>query len=603
MRDAEQVRRFLRAEQRDLLGTALLLTGDRTAADDLVVASTARALRRGGAARLTAEAVRDEMATRSAAGVRTDQVLDAGLTSGPDDDLAPLAAALDDLPARLRTVAVLRLADDVPLHDVARMLALPEDEVAAAEREALAALAPAAGDADLLPWRLDALAAVVPDDTAADRAADAVLAGRRRRRTTAVLAAAALVAAVPLTVAVLDRPADPADPAVPTTSTEPSPEPRPRSVDVLVAPPRGSLADDEEFLQAARRVPWDTDDNPPVADRTVVYATDTRAGRVALVVADTPSGLDGAWLIGPPQASVEELRPWVPAQIGRNRPAAVLVEGFGRAAVVVVAAPGDAVEISPRLLSEQSGALRREWTTVRADDGTAVVEVAGPEVGRSAAVRVLRDGRVAARPAIGVPGAGGRIGPFELEPLRRGTADADPALVGEAAARIALPFGVGVDALSTELLWSGELTRTGGLGSVVVLAARVPGNAHVVTAFGRLGSVRGGLEVPCGTTSFPAELPPSIVTVATVCSVFDGSDAGADRTWLVVTAPGRAAAAVVLDGGGRVLDRMSVVAGGAMTRTPDTAEQVRVEDADGRTLDVVPIAPAPEAPFGDYGDD
>jgi hypothetical protein len=109
--------------------------------------------------------------------------------------------------------------------------------------------------------------------------------------------------------------------------------------------------------------------------------------------------------------------------------------------------------------------------------------------------------------------------------------------------------------------------------------------------------------VPCGTTSFPAELPPSIVTVATVCSVFDGSDAGADRTWLVVTAPGRAAAAVVLDGGGRVLDRMSVVAGGAMTRTPDTAEQVRVEDADGRTLDVVPIAPAPEAPFGDYGDD
>jgi hypothetical protein len=40
-----------------------------------------------------------------------------------------------------------------------------------------------------------------------------------------------------------------------------------------------------------------------------------------------------------------------------------------------------------------------------------------------------------------------------------------------------------------------------------------------------------------------------------------------------------------------------------MTRTPDGAAQVRVSDADGRTLDVVPIVPAPEAPFGDYGDD
>ena len=467
--------------------------------------------------------------------MRTDQVLDAGLTTDPDDDLAPLAAALDDLPPRVRTVAVLRLADDVPLDDVVRVLALPEVEVTAAEQEALRVLVPAAGGADLLPWRFDALAAVVPDDTAADRATDAVLAVRRRRRTTAALAAAALVAAVPVTVAVLDRPADPA-------AVDGVDRAEPRAATAVGRRPGRTAA---RVAGRRRRVPRG---GPP---RAVGHSTTTRrsptapwstratrgAGRVALVVADTPSGLDGAWLIGPPYAPVDELRPWVPAQIGRNRPAAVLVEGFGRAAVVVVAAPGDAVEISPRLLSEQSGALRREWTAVRADDGTAVVEVDGPEVGRSAAVRVLRDGRLAARPAVGVPGAGGRTGPFELEPLRRGTADPDPALVGEAAARIALPFGVGVDALSTELLWSGELTRTGGLGSVVVLAARVPGNAHVVTAFGRLGSVRGGLEVPCGTTSFPAELPPSIVTVATVCSVFDGSDAGADRTWLVVTAP------------------------------------------------------------------
>jgi hypothetical protein len=90
------------------------------------------------------------------------------------------------------------------------------------------------------------------------------------------------------------------------------------------------------------------------------------------------------------------------------------------------------------------------------------------------------------------------------------------------------------------------------------------------------------------------------MSVAMVCSVYAGSDV--DRTWLVVTAPAAAETAEVLGGGGGVLDAMSLESGGAMTRTPDGAATIRILDGDGRTYDVIPIAPAPEEPFGDYGD-
>ena len=601
MRDAEQVRRFLRAEHRELLGTALLLTGDRSGAADLIGAATSRVLRRHGAVRLTGGAVRDEMARIAASGgVPARQVLDAGLPAGVDDDLAPLAAALDDLPPTVRTVAVLRIADDVPVDSVARVLTLPEAEVRAAEAEALARLGPAAGDADRLPGRLDALAAVPPDDGGADRVADAVLAGRRRRRGAAALVAAALLA-VPVTLAATDRAATP--PGSVEGSTEELVEAPARTVEVLAGAVRGSLAADVAFLGAARRVPWGTDEDPPVEERRVVYADDTVAGRVALVVADTPTGLDGAWLLGPRGALAGELTAFVPERIGRTRPAAVLVDGADGTAAVVVAAPGDAVEFSPRLRSEPSGALSRDWSGVPVEDGTAVVEVAGPAEGRAAAVRVVRDEQVVARPLLADPSStGAGVPPLDLEPLRPGTTEPDPVLVAEAVARVARPFGADLRVFSPRLLWSAELSRSGGAGRVVVLVARVPGNAHVVTAVGRLGTVRGGLAIPCGTTSFPAELPPSTMSVATVCSVSDGSDAGADRTWLVVTAPAAVTTAEVLDEDGGVLDVLPVERGGGMARTPDGAAAVRVLDDDGRTFDVIPVTPSSEAPFGDYGD-
>jgi len=94
-----------------------------------------------------------------------------------------------------------------------------------------------------------------------------------------------------------------------------------------------------------------------------------------------------------------------------------------------------------------------------------------------------------------------------------------------------------------------------------------------------------------------------MVAVAAVCSVSDGADSGADRTWLVVTAPPEAVSAEVLDDGGDPVGALPLDGGAGVTRPPDGAAQVRVTDADGGTLDIVPVIPPPEAPFGDYGDD
>jgi hypothetical protein len=217
---------------------------------------------------------------------------------------------------------------------------------------------------------------------------------------------------------------------------------------------------------------------------------------------------------------------------------------------------------------------------------------------------VVRRGREAARPAVADPRGAPEPAPLALAPARPGTALADPVLVAEAAAAVARPFGVAPEVLSLDVLWSGELTRTGGLGTVVVLATRVPGSAHVLTAQARVGEVRGGLPVPCGTTSYPAEAPVSTLTLAVVCSIPDGtgSGAGPDRTWLVVTAPPDGVAAQVLDADGGVLDVLPLDRGGGMTRTPDGAAAVRVLGSDGLSRDIVPVTPAAEEPFGDYGD-
>jgi hypothetical protein len=129
----------------------------------------------------------------------------------------------------------------------------------------------------------------------------------------------------------------------------------------------------------------------------------------------------------------------------------------------------------------------------------------------------------------------------------------------------------------------------------------VPGGGALVTTHGRVGPPGTGREVPCGTVPLPRGTDAAGSTVAAVCSVFDGIEVEADRSWLVVTAPAAAVRAEVLDDRGVVLDTVDLAAGGSVSRTPDGTTAVRTLDAGGRPLDVALVPPV--ADFGDYGDD
>jgi hypothetical protein len=369
---------------------------------------------------------------------------------------------------------------------------------------------------------------------------------------------------------------------------------------VLTGATRGSLAGDPAFLDAVRNVGWGAQDPPPPADREVVFAADTPDGRVALVVGTVLEDFRGVWLTGPVGAAAQDLMPHLPRQLGRERPLALLLGGPGPATLVVVAAPGDEIAVSHRLMTGPRGTVGRTYAGVDAVDGVAVVPARTTVAGSAVSVRVTRDGRDVYRSAADWPGAGTAPStPLPgLSPLRSGTAP-DPHLVQAALTDVAVPLGVEPGSLQPQLLWSAELTVDRGTGGVAVLVAHSPGGALVVTTWAGVGS----RAVSCGTQTPPGTTDVATLTVARICEVpLPAPGRRGDGRWLVLTAPPAAAAAELLDLSGRGVGRMALAGGGgAVVPLPEDAASVRTLDAAGGTLRETPIAPTPSQPFGDFG--
>ncbi|MCZ2848901.1 hypothetical protein [Modestobacter sp. VKM Ac-2978] len=138
---------FVAEHEQELRGTALLLTGDAAAADELLVAALARTYRRWRRLGAPATALADTHdALVSATLGRTrlpatgrDSVLAAEPDEHPDHRWL---AALAELDPRTRAVAVLRLHEAQDEDDVATLLGCSPAEVGAALADALATLAP-----------------------------------------------------------------------------------------------------------------------------------------------------------------------------------------------------------------------------------------------------------------------------------------------------------------------------------------------------------------------------------------------------------------------------------------------------------------------------
>jgi RNA polymerase sigma-70 factor (sigma-E family) len=159
----EEFRAYVTARSAALLGTAILLTGDRALAEDLVQTALARTYLAWGRIRRR-EAVdaycRRVLVSTYATWWRRKwrgEVPTAALPerAGPDpfdqvDETLRLRAALARLPRRMRAVVVLRYWDDLPETEVAELLGC---SVGTVKSQASRALAKLRADLDLVAPR------------------------------------------------------------------------------------------------------------------------------------------------------------------------------------------------------------------------------------------------------------------------------------------------------------------------------------------------------------------------------------------------------------------------------------------------------------------
>jgi hypothetical protein len=140
---------FVQARSPQLLRTAHLLTGDRQAAERALTAALGVAWKQWTGAPDAAEDVvlRELVAAgkRATAGApASGTALPEGLGSSDSNRVAARGALrrqLVTMPAELRAVVVLRLADGLPVERVARVLGEQPEQVVRAEEAALALLA------------------------------------------------------------------------------------------------------------------------------------------------------------------------------------------------------------------------------------------------------------------------------------------------------------------------------------------------------------------------------------------------------------------------------------------------------------------------------
>jgi hypothetical protein len=433
----------------------------------------------------------------------------------------------------------------------------------------------------------------------------------RRRQALLVAAAAAVVAvlvAVPAVRSDLGRDTDPASPA-PSTG-------------IYTPPTRGSYADEDSFVEGVRRLPWTSepagDDvpEPPLDTRHVVFAGMVADERWVLVAGADPGRplppdedgngrreLDGvdrvaiAWFTGPLHAAPEEMTLFsTPRVVPASEPTALHDSAGG---AIVVAAPGDTVEVSELVEMEPDGTLRRDYEKVPDLDGVAILElrpVATSEL--SLRYRLTREGDRLTRPFDSYPNPDFTLPDIRFDHVRA----APPPAPGDQAAAAAIDDLFGRTGVSAEyvrsftVLWAGDLAGPDGQPvRLTVLAVELPDGPYYVT--GALGGNAPGQRTTssCGSEIRPSStrLDRSTVVLRCLSSGGLGSETG---TLVVVATPG-ATAARVLDDRGEKIASYPLTDGVAVVPFPTDLASVAVVDAAGRTVDERP--PMGVADFGD----
>jgi DNA-directed RNA polymerase specialized sigma24 family protein len=622
---------FVAHEGEHLRRLAVLLEDDSADADELVrgVLVTVRARwgrlsRRDGALQEARRVlVRRVLTRRPSDGPRTSGWVDdpyAGWDVAEHDDVR---RALSGLPAPTRVAVVLSLWAGLPDAEIGDLLRAPEDTV---RGEVVSGLAPlrAALTPVATPWHVATrlpddgelraeLTALAEDDLspadAAAAAADAeqqVLARRRRRWPIAVAAAAAAVVLV--VPAVTGQ-----EPTGPQTTDSPD---RPRApsvtaqVDLSELPPRGSLADDREFIAGLVQRPWETADagefpmdvTTAEESRRVLYAGDVPAGRWALVVGrpeptehvekgiGLPFATDDlimAWFTGPPGAAPEDMTmSTYPYPLVPGMTPALLDPPSGT--LLVVAAPGDAVEVSERVEVNADGSDTRTWTPTEVEDGIALAPVDRSEVPWTWAVnyRVFRDDDLlTASPPDGIFTTSPDL---DLPDLGVDYPGGAPDAAGRRAANWAAFIGLsslGAPTDDTEVTARVVEPVPGGEGTVAMVTVTLPSGAYLVSAqwaWDVSAEFPGGAD--CGLDVRPAQPPPEERLLVASCDMFDPLDGRVLGTVLVAAVPPGVAALRLYRGDGTFLGEHEVTGRSVVVPMPQGTHSVEAVTAGGVLL-------------------
>ena len=165
-------------------------------------------------------------------------------------------------------------------------------------------------------------------------------------------------------------------------------------------PPRGSLADDEEFLADVAALDWSGPEvngrvwGNAASSRRVVYAADVPGGsRWAVVLARSGVQWTYAWFTGPAGADAADLALAVGSdRIVSGHVLALMDTSGPTAPLVVLGRPGDGAEYSPSLDRAADGSLVRTFTPLPEVDGVPLGEVPSPVTWDSGQVVLIRDG-------------------------------------------------------------------------------------------------------------------------------------------------------------------------------------------------------------------
>jgi hypothetical protein len=421
---------------------------------------------------------------------------------------------------------------------------------------------------------------------------------------------------------------------------------------VYSLPTRGSLAGDQAFLSGLRQLPWVFDQSYqttdgsgytagtdlaaaiPAGDRHVVFAGDVPGGRWALLVTPTVGGYAAAWFTGPAGATPGQMTMSGAAQLVTDgQPIAHVDRANPDTPLVVVAAPGDDIGLSPAATIDGSGQLHRDYRSLETTDGIATVRLhTSLRYGLSASVRVERGGQpvfrarptaagdVAGLPPVDPDGLGWTIGDPETPQIladRTGASlGTSRALTDSLLGSLFGPTGLTLQDIAasgpqiTEL-YSGD--RTGPASPqterryvqpvLTLWDIKLPSGAHgLLAGWATVTTEDSHTHQQTLLALRPDTFDPALDLVATRMALPAAGGAPAEDV-LILSGPHQATQAEILDSAGTVLRTVDLLSGAGVVPTPDGAATVRMIGSDGRRVaeGAIEASIAPSA-FGDYGD-